>query len=324
MAGMCGCYPACSCQISAGNDLIQITGDGDPATGGWEVFGVETPFALNNVDGGLDVTPAGPYGHEPMVNVRLEDSGTIALSVSPTGIRADLLSAPSGSGGVPTGTPLPYLGNVAPPGFLMASGPNYAGYVPALDHPALFALIGHMGSGGVDPLDGTFRVPDYSDRVGIGQGTLGPLGTPGGQADVILGVGQIPNHGHGVFDPTHGHPGSTIATSLDGLHNHEPGTARDSEFVTVEDPLTGTDFLPVDIGGAGARATWISIPTYDQPAAPQQGNRTFTSNDGSHSHTGSASIAGAATGVSVLDMVGGGGSHTNMQPYIVQNVIIKD
>jgi microcystin-dependent protein len=322
--GLCGCYPACACQLEAGNDLVSVTGTGD-STDPYVISGVETAFGLVNDDGGLIVTAGGPYGHTPHLNLRLEDSGTIALVVTPTGLRAELLNAPSGGGGVPTGAFFPYLGNLAPPGYLMMSGPNYDNYVPAVDHPALFALVGHMGSGGVDPGDGTFKVPSVEDMVVIGQGTLGPLGTTGGVMDVTLGASQIPNHGHGIFDPGHGHAGSTVSIASDGVHNHEPATARDSDFVTVDDPVTGADFVPVDIGGAGVRSTWVSIPTYNQPASPQQGNRAFTSNDGTHQHIGSTvSIAGAVTGVAVLNSTGGGGSHTNMQPYFVSNYIIKD
>jgi hypothetical protein len=174
----------------------------------------------------------------------------------------------------------------------------------------------------------TFNVPDGSDRYPLGfDYTLAgdQLGTLAGDDTFVLGIGNLPQHAHGatvndtghdhpvaISDPGHDHGG---VTGNDGVHNHEPGTARDSEFVTVEDPLTGPDFFPVDIGGAGVRSTWVSIPTYGGPAAPQQGNRSFTSNDGLHDHTIDSDFTGitadaspATTGVTVT--IGNTGSLT--------------
>jgi len=164
---------------------------------------------------------------------------------------------------------------------------------------------------------GTFNLPlidddDFIKQMAVGEG----LGTAGGESLTNLTIANMPPHEHvgtTATDSGHGHAGSTASSAststatttitMDPVasHNHEPGTARDSEFVTVDDPLTGPDFVPVDIGGAGARNTWVSIPTYNsQIGQAQQGNRSFTSNDGGHTPTGTASTSvSTSTGTSV-------------------------
>ncbi len=322
--GLCGCYPACACQLEAGNDLVTITGTGD-STDPFVISGVETPFSLTNDDGGLDVTPDGPYGHEPRANLRISDSPTIALVVTPEGgLSADLIVAPGEGGGVPTGAFFPWLTNVAPSGYLMLTGPNMAGYVDYGDYPALFAVVEHTMSGGVDPMDGTFYVGLPDDSALITQGTLGGIGTLGGVMDVTLGATQIPNHGHGVLDPGHGHAGSTVTIVSDGAHEHEAGTGGNAFFVTVND-IAGEAQREITEATVSPGNTF-SIPTNTGTGASdfEQGTRGFTSNDGGHVHAGSSvAIADATTGVSVIDMTGGGASHTNMSPYFVTNYIIK-
>ncbi|MBC7671902.1 MAG: hypothetical protein H7247_05725, partial [Polaromonas sp.] len=222
-------------------------------------------------------------------------------------------------GGVPTGVSLPYFGDTAPDGFLMQSGPNYAGRVSQVDFGGLFSIVEFRG--GPDLGDGTFQIPYLGDRFLVGQGSWGGVGTAGGVAAVTLGVGELPSHGHGVSDPGHPHgAGTTIVGS--GAHYHEPGSARDSEFVTVLDPLLGGDFRPVLIDGTGAPSTYVSIPTNSSPTNPQQQNRSFTSTDGLHLHAATTVVSGASTGVSIL-AEGGGGAHENRPPYMVTNFIMK-
>lgn len=155
---------------------------------------------------------------------------------------------------------------------------------------------------------GTFNLPlieadDFVKQMAPGEG----MGASGGSDALSIEIANLPAHEHpgttatdsghdhgvSISDPGHGHPLTIVA---DGTHNHEPGTSRDSEFVTVEDPLTAGDFITVaSLAGSGADFG-ISIPTYGGAGNYQQGNRTFTSNDGNHDHDGS-SVGGAGTGI---------------------------
>lgn len=321
--GLCGCYPSCACQVEAGNDLVTVTGTGD-ATDPFVISGVETPLALENVDGGLTIQQLGPYGHSSRINLKFEDSDTIALGIGANGLFATLLNAPGEGGGVPTGTPLPWLANVAPAGYLMLSGPNKAGYVDIADYPALFAVIDHKLSGGVDPMDGTFYVGFPDDSTLITQGTLGGIGTPGGVMDVTLGASQIPNHGHGVSDPTHAHPGSTLYIDPDGQHQHD-GAGANQDFIVENSSPSSYEYLHIDATNVDTAGTFRMPSNGVEGGLSKKPNReALTYPDGQHDHAGSSiTVVAAATGVAVLDSTGGGGSHTNMQPYVVVNYMVK-
>jgi hypothetical protein len=174
----------------------------------------------------------------------------------------------------------------------------------------------------------TFNVPDGSDRYPLGfDYTLAgdPLGTLAGDDTFVLGVGNLPLHDHPatVIDPAHDHPVAindlghdhSGSTGSDGVHNHEPATARDSNFVTILDPVTGADYvsIPTTAGLVGATSSSnVSIPTQPGPGGGpafidyQQADREFTSNDGLHSHTIPSDFTGitadaspATTGITV-------------------------
>lgn len=318
--GLCTCTPTCACAIHAksaadgGTELLTITGNGNTDSGGWELDVKETLFAAVNDDGCLDIAVGGAYGHAPHFNMKLAQSETIGLQATADGIRADLISAPAGAGGLPPGVPMNYLGDVAPAGFVMASGPNYAGFVSIANHGGLFGVIGHSANGGVDPGDGTFKVPYLGDRFLVGQGSWGGVGTMGGLAAVTLALAELPSHGHGVSDPTHDHPATTTITSGGG-HTHDAGAAGERSFVTTdtETPQTaaistaGSDDIIVEVG---------------LEATPRQTNNQATAPGGTHTHPASTAVTMAATGVTVLNN-GGGGAHENRPPFYVTNVIIS-
>lgn len=162
--------------------------------------------------------------------------------------------------------------------------------------------------GNGDGSGSTFNLPLVDEDGFVKQMVEGEgLGAPGGASTTNLTVAQMPahehpgtsatdsGHGHGVTDGGHGH---SLTIASDGTHNHEPGTARDSEFVTVEDPLTAPDFISIASFAGTTASEAISIPTYGGAGNYQQGNRSFTSNDGSHDHAGS-SVGSNVTGISV-------------------------
>lgn len=324
---LCGCFPACSCVMRAcNNGLLTITGDGDPLTDGWELCVNETVFAAVNDDGGVAITAQGAYGHAPRLNLVTADSDTIALSVTPgVGLQAFLIDAPGGSGGVPTGTPLMWLTDVAPAGYLMASGINTVGYVDIADYPALFAIVGHSMSGNVDPADGTFYVGVPADSFFK---TSGPANSTmagtGGSLAASIGVANLPPHSHGVSDPKHGHPTSSI--SIDGVGNHTHDGAGAQHDFMVEN---GPDFIYLEVGAVnndtaplGTRMRFTSNGTGGGNAyLPRREPLTFP--DGSHTHTGSVAVANAFTGITILDEGSGTPLPLPLPPYWTGNIIIK-
>lgn len=177
----------------------------------------------------------------------------------------------------------------------------------------------------------TFNTPNASRRYplgydyAVGDLVLGDLG--GGTTELV--PGNLPLHDHPatavstVTDPGHDHAASGADAGHDhgaltgaaGAHSHDAGSAGDSDFVTVEEPVAAGDFVSI-LTEAGTAATGlvvtstVSIPTHPQ-AGPgnidyAQGNRDVTDTEANHQHsipTGFASISvdvvPAATGITV-------------------------
>lgn len=112
------------------------------------------------------------------------------------------------------------------------------------DYPGLFAAIGHVHNGGIDPRDGTFKLPLYDGLtlVGAGRafgtGTERRLGTTFGTETHRLTVGEIPAHFHqqvasfGGSGPTNGLTLNTGSAALFGASSDTSpaggGTAHDN------------------------------------------------------------------------------------------------
>lgn len=147
---------------------------------------------------------------------------------------------------VETGALMPYGGDSAPSGYLLADGTEYL----TSAYSALFGVIGYtFGGSGAN-----FNVPDLRGRVAVGPDNMGGTDadvitniaaeSPGktlGLEEVVLSPGQMPIHVHtGTTDQDglHTHPGvsfdgnsaeqsgggaartSGSTTGSDGLHNH--------------------------------------------------------------------------------------------------------
>lgn len=330
--GACSCTPKCACAIHAktpGNGLVSVTGDGNPATGGWEIEVGETGFAATALNEGIIINPAGSFGHAPAIGLRAQSSPTVTLAVGPNGLEAHVTNAPSGVGGVPTGTLLSFMGDVAPSGFLMASGPYYAGYVSQADYAALYSVMGHKGSGGVDPGNGTFAVPYVGDKMLAGQGTWGGIGATGGVAAVTLGIEHLAPHAHGVSDPQHGHAATSTSTTNvvpGGSHQH-PGAGASHDFIVEDTSPESYVYLHVDAVNVDTAGTFRMSSNGLEGGNSRKPNREGnTYPAGSHDHTvttaTSTAVSGAATGVSILNN-GGGQAHENRPPFMVTNFIVK-
>ena len=121
-----------------------------------------------------------------------------------------------------------------------------------------------------------------SGRVPVGINTsdtnFSTVEKTGGASTVTLTTAQMPSH-------THTFTGSSATTNSKGAHTHNVG--RDSD------------------GAAGSGAVF----TVHSAGVSGADNTSPTSSAGAHTHTVTAKGTNASTG--------GGGSHTNLQPYIV-------
>lgn len=258
---LCGCYNGCACQLQAGNDLITVSGDGDTLTGGWSINGVETPFLAASISGAIEITPAGPYGHTPTFDFKTKDTGTVALSVGGDGLEAHVITVPSnnpdGTGGVLPGMIMLWATDTAPDGWVFISGPTRTSKLNQFSYPILHALYGTM-FGAYDGDD--FMLPDWSDRVVVGQGSsFGTLGGTTGALSTTLTSSHIPQHNHAVNPPSTAVTGSgSVDPAIVNTSSVDPAItvslAQAEYFVTVPTAVQG------DID-------WVYIPAYDDSAS---------------------------------------------------------
>jgi microcystin-dependent protein len=108
---------------------------------------------------------------------------------------------PPTAAGVPTGVILPYGGQSAPAGFVLADGSA----ISRTTYAALFSVFGVLHG----PGDGvtTFNVPDLQGRVPVGKSGAGGHAdvTTLGAHDGVALANRRPKHQHTVYDPGHTH-----------------------------------------------------------------------------------------------------------------------
>jgi microcystin-dependent protein len=204
---------------------------------------------------------------------------------------------------VPAGCMMMWPGPVAPNGWALMK-PNVT--VPSATNPKLAALFGQTG--------GLVTIPDMTDLFPVGVGTV-PLGQIAGEPRVTITVAQMPNHSHGVTDPTHNH-GCNNA----GVHNHG--------LIITGSAIVAPQYVFAVAGGI----LTSQIDSYPGAAvdAPRSTASGWHGETGVHSHTGGTTndgnhahgLTASGTGVSV-NANGGDASHENRPPCRAVNYIIK-
>jgi microcystin-dependent protein len=147
-----------------------------------------------------------------------------------------------------TGTIMMWPTATPPASFLLLNGQ----LVSRATYAALFAVVGTVFGAG----DGstTFTLPNYTDRMPIGAGSLYVANSLGGSKDATL-----PSHTHTatVTDPGHAHtaPGQeTLGGSGNGFNWQAPPATR-----TTNTAVTG---ITVTNASAGVSATNANLPPY--------------------------------------------------------------
>jgi microcystin-dependent protein len=214
------------------------------------------------------------------------------------------ISIPSG-GGV-SGIISQFAGSAAPPGYLLCDGSAVSRTI----FSSLFTTIGTTYGTG----DGTttFNLPNLQNRIPVGRGPdteFDTLGETGGVKAVTLTSSQI---------PAHSHPNtlsSNTVASAGHTHSHVSPFGLNSGSV-------------IALGPQNPAMNNMGIGTYQFGGSIQGNAPSINFGGGSIAHevwsvTSSGNSANTTVGINNLDNTGGGSAHTNLQPYIVVNYIIK-
>lgn len=184
-----------------------------------------------------------------------------------------------GGGGGETDTDLivslvnQYLQQVFPPGIIML----WAGSVGSI--PSGWALC-----------NGSNGTPDLRNRFVVGAGQTYAVGATGGATSVtsgaggahnhggatsshVLTVGQMPQHGHTVSDPTHGHSGGGRQ-----LTYYPSGTSGDG---LLEESLLSAGYIVGSDASVSNSASGVSV----QNSGNNEGHSHTIPSQGDHTHT---------------------------------------
>jgi len=226
---------------------------------------------------------------------------------------------------VPSGVVSQYMGTTAPSGYLMCNGQS----VLVADYPALYAVIGYnYGGSGAN-----FSLPDMQGRVPVGKASSGTFNVSltsaaiGGAESVTLTAAQS-----GI--PTHQHANTlsngTVASST---HRHDFGFVLFDKNWSPAGEAAGMGSAANAAAGAYRYSTGVyqgssSIGSFTINVNSNVNSGTFTSQStGRYRTTGDTDTPSSTTtvGITNVDNVSANASqaHTNLQPYIVVNYIIK-
>lgn len=167
----------------------------------------------------------------------------------------------TGSGLIPPGSIMPYVGDNAPAGWLLCSGGSFLKSA----YPALASAIGtKFGTSGSSSY---FYVPNLRGRVVVGldsgDSSFYPIGYSSGEKRVSLSESEMPRHSHALE-------------------------------------------------GYGGNGLYAGNPTPNWPSQDGPGYMPWWGPGGS-----------GAFQITTMTRAGSGGSHNNLQPYMVMNYIIK-
>ncbi len=151
------------------------------------------------------------------------------------------------SSSVPTGAITMYGAASAPTGWLLCDGSS----VLRATYPALFTAIGTTWGSA----DGThFNVPNLTNNVPIGSGSIAALAATAGSQTHVISSGELPTHTHTITDPTHTHPNNVARSNNPGTFSPSLGIAG---LGVVNQETAPGGYLQT--GGVGSASTGITV-----------------------------------------------------------------
>jgi len=206
----------------------------------------------------------------------------------------------------PIGSVFAFAGSTPPPGYLLCDGST----VSRVDFPDLFAVVGTTYGGNGQPM---FKLPDLCGRVvaGAGAGTgLTPreLGQSLGAEAHTLTSGEVPLHTHKGTTENAGAHGHTGTTGPGGEHAHS-GTTHSAPSSVSAAGFAGDNFVPDQVASNTGHTH-----TFDTSRESDHAHAFTTSNQSDHDHAHAFTTDGGT---------GGGQPHSNMQPLLILNYIIR-
>ena len=319
---------------------VEIGGQaGPPGPQGPEGSAVSILGSFSSVIELETANPTGSVGDAYLVNEDLYvwsstesewvNAGPILGPTGPTG--ATGVTGPTGATGpdsVPTGSITMFAGTSAPTDWLLCQGQQ----ISRSTYSNLFSVIGTIYGNGDNST--TFNLPNLNGKVPVGldstQTEFDSLGETGGAKTITLTVEQMPSHTH--TQNAHNHSASSGSA---GSHTHTAnsgqGGGHDHGDIAASGGHTHTYSTGSNIQRAvgtlgGVMSTSLvtsnttSSTTHTHPIAGSGTHNHSVTVDSAGSHTHSVTVSNATA---TNQNTGGGEAHSNLQPYIVLNYIIK-
>jgi len=218
---------------------------------------------------------------------------------------------------LPAGVIVPYGGAAAPEGWLLCDGSA----VSRETYAGLFTAVGTAF--GVGDGSTTFNVPDTRGKTAVGKaaaGTFDTLAATGGVETHALSTAELAAHKHtqdahghtnsvGNQSASHKHTTSSVGNNS-ACHTHSwPGSLDTSHETEWSSGAYRTPWGTATLGGACTSGSNSENHTHTVSLNNQSAN---------HNHTVTVNNATATE-----QNAGSGTAHTNLQPYIVLNSIVK-